>query len=36
MAPQNSEPTAREDVGATAHFVEHLAHIGKEQGKGMS
>jgi hypothetical protein len=35
-ASQYSEQAAREDVRAAAHFVEHLAHIGKEQGKGLS
>jgi hypothetical protein len=34
-AQQNSKPTARGAVGAAAHFVEHPAHIGKEQGKGL-
>jgi hypothetical protein len=35
-AQQNSKPTACGAVGAAAHFVEHLAHIRKEQGKGLS
>ena len=33
---QSSELATRGDVGAAAHFAEHLAHIGKEQGKGLS
>jgi hypothetical protein len=32
---QNSKPAARGAVGAAAHLVEHPAHIGKEQGKGL-
>ena len=32
-AQQNSKPAARGAVEAAAHFVEHPAHIGKEQGK---
>jgi hypothetical protein len=34
-AQQNSKPAARGAVEAAAHFVEHPAHIGKEQGKGL-
>jgi hypothetical protein len=34
-AQQNSKSAARGAVGAAAHFVEHPAHIGKEQGKGL-
>jgi hypothetical protein len=34
-AQQNSKPATRGAVRAAAHFVEHPAHIGKEQGKGL-
>jgi hypothetical protein len=34
-AQHNSKPAARGDVEAVAQFVEHPAHIGKEQGKGL-
>jgi hypothetical protein len=34
-AQQNSKSAARGAVEAAAQFVEHPAHIGKEQGKGL-